>query len=53
MSARPSPHQGDAFMLNKDKIKNRKWNHEILIKGRAQWINLEWNEQTEMSIINV
>ena len=50
--AKPSS-GGTAFMLNKDKMKNRKWNHEILIKGRAQWINLEWNEQTEMSIINV
>ena len=50
--AKPSA-GGTAFMLNKDKIKNKKWNHEILIEGRAQWIRLEWNEQIEISIINI
>ncbi|KAI6128058.1 Endonuclease/exonuclease/phosphatase, partial [Pisolithus croceorrhizus] len=44
---------GTTFALNKDHLKNRTWDHSILIPGRAARLKIKKNNETQIDIINV
>ncbi|KIK20434.1 hypothetical protein PISMIDRAFT_105783 [Pisolithus microcarpus 441] len=44
---------GTAFVLNKDKLKNKTWDHTILIPGRAARIKIKTENKTQLDILNI
>lgn len=44
---------GTAFILNNDLMKNKSYQHEILIEGRAARLKLTLNDEQSIDIINI
>ncbi|KAG1836344.1 Endonuclease/exonuclease/phosphatase, partial [Suillus tomentosus] len=44
---------GTAFILNKDKVQNKTWNHTILIPGRLSVLSFKNTEAQQFDIINL
>jgi ribonuclease HI len=45
--------EGVGFVLNKDMLKNKTWKHTPIIKGRASRLQIKWNEDDGLDIINI
>jgi ribonuclease HI/exonuclease III len=45
--------EGVGFILNKDILQNKTWKHTTIIKGRASRLQINWNEEDGLDIINI
>jgi ribonuclease HI/exonuclease III len=45
--------EGVGFILNKDLVQNKKWKHTSIIKGRVSRLQINWNEEDGLDIINI
>ena len=45
--------EGVAFILNKELVQNKVWKHETIIPGRVSRLQIEWDNNQGLDIINV